>query len=127
MRAAIAACALAACVPAPRAPAIDPATCAATLRARYAIDTAPAPAICVPLAAALAPLGPAAIARIRGLAIVRGGRGRCGDACPDLATALMSASSTADARHGPRRRSVLRSVWWNSASRPFIWSTVSWS
>lgn len=95
MRAAIAACALAACVPAPRAPAIDPATCAATLRARYAIDTAPAPAICVPLAAALAPLGPAAIARIRGLAIVRGGRGRCGDACPDLATALMSDATLA--------------------------------
>ncbi|MCE9575275.1 MAG: hypothetical protein K8W52_19145 [Deltaproteobacteria bacterium] len=87
--------ALAACAPAPRVPAIDPATCAATLRARYAIDTAPAPAICAPLALALAPLGPVAIERIRGLAIVRGGRGRCGDACPDLAAALMSDATLA--------------------------------
>jgi hypothetical protein len=85
-----------ACGPTPRSPRASASVgCADALRARDAIDTSPAPAICAPLFEALAPLGPEARARIHGLAIVRHGRGRCGDACPDLATALMSDATLA--------------------------------
>lgn len=71
------------------------AACPDELRVRYGIDVTPEPRICLPLAAALAPLGPASLAEIHGLAIVRDGRGRCGDDCPDLATELLSDAALA--------------------------------
>ena len=74
--------------PAPAAPST--ADCAAELKARHAIDVTPEPRICAPLREALAVLGPASLADVHGLVIVRDQRGPCGDRCPDLASALMS-------------------------------------
>jgi hypothetical protein len=83
--------------PAAVAPArpLTEAACAALLRVRHAIDVTPEPRICLPLAAALAPLGPASLAEVHGLVIVRDARGPCGDRCPDLASALRSDAALA--------------------------------
>ena len=96
--------ALAACrgTPAPASdpPRAAPPPCADRLRAEHAIDVSPEPRVCDELAAAIAPLSAAAKAQVRDLVIVRGARGPCGDACPDLATALMSDGALAFYRSG---------------------------
>jgi hypothetical protein len=87
--------ALAACGPARTSTPLSAAACADELRARHAIDVAPAPRICAPLREALLLLGDDARAAMRGLVIVRDARGPCGDACPDVASALMSDAALA--------------------------------
>jgi hypothetical protein len=67
-----------------------PAACARRLQERHAIDVAPEPRICAPLAAAIDLLPTHLQPRVRGLLIARDARGPCGDRCPDLASALMS-------------------------------------
>lgn len=69
--------------------------CPARLLREHLVDVGQAPEICEALSAAIAFLGPAARAEVRGLRIVRGSRGPCGDACPDLATTLMSEAALA--------------------------------
>jgi hypothetical protein len=86
---------LGACGKPPAAAPPTPAECAAELRAHHGIDVGPEPRICAPLRAAILRLGDDARAAVRGLVIVRDARGPCGDACPDLASALMSDAALA--------------------------------
>lgn len=74
---------------------IAPERCAAVMQERFAIDASPEPRVCVPLFEAIASLGPRGAEAARGLVIVRDRRGRCGDRCPDLASALMSDATLA--------------------------------
>lgn len=88
-------------------PAPPPESCAVALLRDFAIDVAPAPEICEPLSAAIGFLGPAAQAEVKGLVIVRGDRGPCGDLCPDLAFAFMSDAALAFYRIGAHELHVL--------------------
>jgi hypothetical protein len=69
--------------------------CAAAVQDRFAIDTSPEPRACVALYEALVSLEPLLGDAARGLTLVRDQSGRCGDACPDLASALMSDATLA--------------------------------
>jgi len=88
-------------------PPVATRTCAETLLADLNIDVSPEPRVCEPLLRVTSTLGPTALDEIRDLAIVRGGRGRCGDQCPDLATALMSDAALAFYRIGTHELHVL--------------------
>lgn len=77
---------------------IAPDRCAAVMQERFAIDTSPEQRVCVPLFEAIVSLGPQGQEVARGLTIVRDRRGRCGDLCLDLASALMSDAMLASYR-----------------------------
>jgi hypothetical protein len=79
---------------------IAPERCAAAVQDRFAIDTSAEPRACVALYEALVSLEPLLGTAARGLALVRDQRGRCGDTCPDLASALMSDATLAYYRGG---------------------------
>ncbi|MCC6624510.1 MAG: hypothetical protein IT385_24900 [Deltaproteobacteria bacterium] len=82
-------------------------SCAQELMRAYAIDVTPEPRICEALAQAIAPLSPEHREMVKGLVIVRDARGPCADACPDLATALMSDGALAFYRNVRRELHVL--------------------
>ena len=91
---------LGACHRPPARPSLSAAECAADLRTHDGIDVSPEPRICAPLREALGQLGPASRAMAHGMKIVRDARGPCGDACPDLASALLSDGALAYYRFG---------------------------
>lgn len=84
--------------PTPQAPPVETiaaADCERVVKERFEIDTSPEPKICVALFEAITSLPPHSQRALAGTQIARDVRGRCGDQCPDIATALMSDATLA--------------------------------
>jgi len=74
---------------------IAAADCERVVKDRFEIDTSPEPMICVALFEAISALPPHSQRALAGTQIARDVRGRCGDRCPDIASALMSDATLA--------------------------------